>query len=666
MLFGADYNPEQWTAAMGYPDETIWLDDVRLMQQAGVNVATVGVFSWATLQPNAHTWSFEWLDRLLDLLAANGLHACLGTATAAQPAWLSLAHPDVLPVNADGLRMRHGNRMNYCPTSPTFRHYAHELVRRLAERYRDHPALLIWHVSNEYGPACYCDGCAIRFRAWLQERYGTLDELNRRWVTPFWGHTFGAWDEIEPPGRIGDQSMQGLLIDYARFMSDMNRECYREEAAILRALTPGVPVMTNFHGLVKHLDYFSWAADLDLVTWDSYPPAGEHWARRAFLHALMRGLKGGQSWLLLEQTPSQTQWRPFNPLKRPGEMRLQSYQAMAHGSDGAMFFQWRQSRGSVEMHHGAVVGHAGHEHTRVFREVAQLGAELKTLGTQLLGARSPARVALMFSWPNWWAVEFRPSLSSGLDYLDEISRYYVAIAAHNVAVDIIPPGAALDGYDLVVAPLLYMLDEDHAAAIERFVEAGGAFLTTYCSAVVGTDGRAWLGGYPGPLRTALGIWVEEADPLLPGQRNTIVVSGGRLPAGAYPCDLWCEVLHLEGAQALGTFGSDFYAGGPAITEHAFGQGLAYYVATRPDAELLRELLGTILGARGIAAPLDAPEGVEVTQRQAAGQTFTFVLNHTVDAQQIPLPRAMRDLIGGQSHVGELRLPGRDVAILVEG
>ena len=664
ILFGGDYNPEQWMPAMGYDGESVWLDDLRLMRQAGVNLVTIGIFSWAALQPEEHTFIFEWLDRILALLAENNIRACLGTGTAAQPAWLSLAYPEILPVDEWGRRRRHGERMNYCPTSPTFRRFAHQLVRCLAERYRDHPALLIWHISNEYGPTCYCDSCAARFRAWLQSRYGSLDAINRRWVTPFWGHSFSAWEQIEPPSRLGDRSMQGLMLDYQRFMSDMNLECYLAEAAILREYTPDVPVLTNFHGLVKHLDYFAWAPHQDIIAWDSYPAAGTPPEQTAFRLDLMRGLKAGQSWLLMEQTPSQTQWRAYNPLKRPGEMRLQSYQAIARGADSALFFQWRQSRGASEMFHGAVVGHAGHAQTRVFQEVAALGAELRALEGQLLGARSPARVALIFSWPNWWAVEYQPRLSAALDYLEEVTGYYSALWRGNIAVDIIGPDSALEGYDLVLAPLLHMVGEGQAAAIERFVADGGAFLTTYFSGVIAEDGRAWLGGYPGPLRRTLGIWVEEFDPLLPEQQHSIVVpSGTGVAAGDYGCDRWCEVLHLEGAHALAQFGRAPYAGRPAITEHRFGQGSAYYVATRPEQRLLRELLGSILEQRGIAAPLVAPEGVEVTQRWVNDRAFTFVLNHQADVQVIDLTSPLCDRLTGQVYEREIQVAGRGIAIL---
>jgi beta-galactosidase len=662
--FGGDYNPEQWTAAFGHDAETIWREDMRLMRLAGVNVATVGVFSWVALQPDEQTFTFDWLDRVMDLLAENGIFACLATATAAQPAWLSAAYPDALPVNEDGTRRGHGRRQNYCPTSPDFRRLGQGLARRLAERYGGRPALLCWHVSNEYGPTCYCERCAARFREWLAARYGSLDEVNRRWTTAFWSHTYTAWEQVRPPGPRGELSMQGLLLDYRRFMSDMNLECYQGEAAVLHEVTPLVPVTTNLMGFFKPLDYFTWAPHLDLIAWDSYPDQSEHPSAVALRHDLMRGLKAGQSWLLMEQTPSQVQWRAHNPLKRPQVMRLLSYQAVAHGSDGALFFQWRASQGAAEKYHGAIVGHAGHEHTRVFGEVARLGAELGSLDAGILGARLPARVALVFSWPNWWNVEYRPGPSSALDYVAEAQRYYRPLWDRNIAVDVVPPDRDLSGYDLVIAPLLNMVSAEQGAALTRYVERGGVFLTTFFSGVVDENDRAWLGGYPGPLRRMLGIWVEEFDPLTPDMRNAVVVpEGAGAPAGRYSCDLWCDLVHLEGARALATYGEDFYAGRPAITEHRFGQGRALYVATRPDAALIAGLVAGLLADLGVTAPLDAAPGVEVTRRERAGRGYTFVLNHTPQPARIPLPAPMQDLLTGQTHTQSLLLAPLDVAIL---
>lgn len=688
--FGGDYNPEQWTPALGYDDEAVWREDMRLMKLAGVNVATVGVFSWVSLQPDEHTFTFEWLDRVLDLLAENGIYACLATATAAQPAWLSAAYPDVLPMDPTGMRRGHGERQNYCPTSPDFRRLSRGMARRLAERYHNHPALLLWHVSNEYygggteqNVGCHCDRCAARFREWLLAHYGSLDEVNRRWVTAFWSHTYTDWEQIVPPGPRTDRGIQGQILDWRRFVSDVYLECYMNEVEALREVTPDVPITTNFMGDFKPLDYFTWAPHLDVVSWDSYPSRTMPPADIAFRHDLMRGLKSGQSFLLMEQTPSQVQWKPQNPLKRPGVMRLLSYQAVAHGADAVMFFQWRQSRGSSEKYHGAVVSHAGHEHTRVFGEVAALGEELHTLstgdGATIVGARSPARVALIFSWPNWWNVEYVPGPSDQVNYVGEILRYYRPLWERNVAVDVISAGRlaesdGLNGYDLVLAPLLNMISETQAKGVERYVEQGGTFLTTYFSGVVDENDRAWLGGYPGPLRRTLGIWVEEYDPLELDMTNSLIVpvaSGSAdparfsLPQGRYTCDLWCDLLHLESATALATYGEDFYAGRPAITVNSLGAGHAFYVATRPDPTLLQALIRTLTDDLRIAGPLPhTPAGVEVTQRlHVSGIPYIFVLNHRSDSIQVPLRQGMRELLTGATHSTEFTLPGRGVAIL---
>jgi beta-galactosidase len=447
-------------------------------------------------------------------------------------------------------------------------------------------------------------------------------------------------------------------------MSDMNLECYKGEAQVLRHVTPQVPITTNFMEWHKPLDYFSWAPHLDVISWDSYPQNSEHPSTVALQHDLMRGLKEGQAWMLMEQTPSQVQWRSHNPLKRPGVMRLLSYQAVARGSDAVMYFQWRQSAGSAEKYHGAIVSHAGHEHTRVFGEVATLGAELQSLCGGILGTRLPARVALVFSWPNWWNVEYAPGLSSSLKYVEEVKRYYRPLWEGNVAVDVVPPDRDLSGYDLVIAPLLNMVSEEQGAAIERYVENGGTFVTTFFSGVVDENDRVWPGGYPGPLRKALGIWVEEFDPLMPGMTNRMRVSpDGWLPAGSYKCDLWCDVAHLEGAAVLATYEDDFYAGRPAITEHRFGKGRAIYVATRPEQALVDSLVGGLLADLGVNSPLKASVGVEITRREGDGRSYIFVLNHNSSPAEIALTASMRDLISGESYDHTLMLPPLGVAIL---
>ncbi|MFK7693751.1 beta-galactosidase [Paenibacillus sp. HJGM_3] len=660
--YGGDYNPDQW------PEE-IWHEDMRLFRQAGINVVTLPVFSWAKLQPSEDVYTMEWLDRLLDLVHANGIYVCLATSTAAQPAWLSRKYPGVLPVDEDGRKRTHGSRVNFCPNSPDYRRLSRGLARRLAERYKDHPALLIWHVGNEYGPHCYCDTCAASFRVWLRERYGMIETLNARWNMSFWGHTVYDWEEIVPPTNLnGDnRCFQSMALDYKRFMSDSILACYQGEYDEIKAVTPDVPITTNFWGLFNGLDLAKWAERMDVISWDSYPHMNEPMGHVAMRHDYMRGLAGGRPFMLMEQTPSQQNWQPYNSLKRPGVMRLWSYQAVARGADTVLFFQLRRSFGACEKYHGAVIEHAGHGETRVFRECAALGQELQALGDTLLDSETHAEAALLFDIDTWIVVNMSSGPSVDLDYLKQAQSYYRAFYDRNIAMDVISPLSDFSGYRLVVAPVFYMLKPGVAERVEAFVAAGGTFVTTFFSGLVDENDLVTLGGYPGLLRRLLGIWVEEIDALTPEMKNRIVMreSGHGALQGEYECSLLCDLLHLEGAEALAVYGDDFYAGMPALIVNRFGQGRAYYVATAPDEAFLDALCESLCAEVGLRAPLDADRGIELAERHKAGRTFTFVLNHNAGRASVRLPsgETRTDLLSGRVLKGSVEVEGHGVLIL---
>lgn len=661
ILYGGDYTPEQWP-------EHIWLDDMRLMKLAHVNMVSINIFSWALLEPAPGVYQFEQLDRIMDMLAEHGIAADLATATASPPAWMSRHYPDLLPVTREGVRLVHGSRRHYCPNSPDYQREAAELAQRLAERYATHPALKLWHVDNEYAchvSACYCDRCAAAFRQWLQARYGSLEALNEAWGTSFWSQHYYSWEDILPPRLTPAQNNPSQLLDYRRFMSDSFLKCYLSQVRILREITPDVPITTNFMSAFKPLDYFAWAQHVDIISIDSYPPHTAAAWETAFLDDLMRSLKGGQPYLLMEQSPSQVNWMPQNPQKRPGRMRMLSYQNVAHGADGIMFFQWRQSRAGSEMFHSAVVTHEGSEHTRIFQQAARLGAELHQLSPDVVGSRVPAQVALLMDWQNWWAIEYLPGPSDRLHYWEQLKTYYKPLHNLNMAVDIVSPESDLRNYRLVIAPLLYMLRPGVAKNLEQFVQRGGILLTTFFSGIVDQNDHAVLGGYPGELRKLLGIHVEEFDPWTEPMTNEVVIEEGPLQ-GSYPCTLWGEVVHLEGAHAPGVFAHDYYANGPALTVHQYGQGQAYYLATQAGEELLAKLTRLLCQQAAVAPVLDAPTGIEVTQRvQADERAVYFLLNHTNKAEAVALPTGnFTSLLSGKVAQGQIEVAAGDVDVLV--
>ncbi|UJF31279.1 beta-galactosidase [Paenibacillus hexagrammi] len=662
--YGGDYNPEQW-------DKPVMDEDMRMFQLAGIDVATINVFSWALSQPDEDTYHFEWLDEIINKLYDNNTYVCLATSTGAHPAWMAKKYPDVLRVDFEGRKRKFGGRHNSCPSSPTYRKYSTLIADKLAERYKDHPAVLIWHVSNEYGGYCYCDNCAEGFRQWLQARYGSLEQVNRVWNTRFWGHTFYEWDEIVPPNALSEEwagdrtNFQGISLDYRRFQSDSLLECYRLEYDALKKHTPHLPVTTNLMGTYKELDYFQWAKYMDVVSWDNYPSLDTPYSYTAMVHDLMRGLKDGQPFMLMEQTPSQQNWQPYNSLKRPGVMKLWSYQAVARGADTVMFFQLRRSVGACEKYHGAVIEHVGHEHTRVFRECAELGGELQRLGDSLLDARVHSRVAIVYDWENRWAVELSSGPTVGLKYVDEVHKYYDALYKMNIQTDMIGVDADLSKYDIVIAPVLYMIKPGYVKRIEEFVNAGGTFITTFFSGIVNESDIVTLGGYPGELRNVLGIWAEEIDALFPDQTNQIVMneSWGALE-GSYTCGTLCDLIHAEGAEVKAVYGSDFYKGMPVLTVNSFGQGQAWYVASSPDAAFMQSFLGTVCKEKQITAPIAPVPGVEISQREKDGSRYLFVMNHNSCEAQIELGEILAvDQISSRELSGIIEMKAKEVLVL---
>lgn len=653
---GGDYNPEQWS-------REVWQEDFRMMRKAGITTVSVGIFSWVSLQPAEDRFTFDWLDEIMDGLHKNGIKAILATPSAAQPAWVSQAYPEVLRSDERGVRNPHGRRVNYCPNSPDYRRLSGNIARALAERYKDHPALILWHISNEYGGRCLCETCAARFREWLQRKYGTLDELNYRWWTAFWSHTYTDWSQIMPPLREGETLTHGLNIDYFRFMSDSQLECFCNERDIIRAITPDIPITTNMMGAYKPLDYRRWAAEMDVISWDCYPRPNQTPGEIALMHDLNRGLKDGQPFLLMEQTPSSQNWQDVNALKRPGILRLWSYLAIAHGADSILYFQWRRGRGGCEKLHGAIVEHAGREDTRVFREVSQIGAELQQLGDAVVGASMDAKVAILFDWDNWHAVDDAVGPIRQKRYLETVSRQYLAFYRRNIPVDVVFPDSDFSKYEILVAPMLYMVKSGVAEKVEEFVSKGGSFVTTFLTGLVDETDLAFENGYPGPLSRVLGIWVEEIDALYEGQTNTIVMRDG---SGTYTCSRLADLLHTETAETLAIYGSDFYAGLPVVTQNKFGAGNAYYLASDPEDRFLDDFYGKLIQEHNLSPAFDAPAGVEVTTRYKNGRALYFVLNHNATLATLPVGgRTFHDLITGERINDHLLLEGHGVSILVE-
>jgi beta-galactosidase len=657
MAFGGDYSPEQWP-------EHVWADDVALMKSAGVNFVTLGVFAWARLQPRPGTFDGAWLGRILDQLHAAGIRVDLATATASPPPWLAHEHPEIVPVDERGNRYFLGSRQTWCPSSPVYRDHALDLVDRLATEFGGHPALTMWHVSNELGchnARCYCPVTAVHFRRWLEQRYGDLAELNRVWGTSFWSQAYGDWDEIEPPGRSTTFSNPTQLLDFARFSSDALLAHYLAERDLLRERTPDVPVTTNL--IVGHeasVDCFSWAPELDLIANDHYVLGAlpDPLAQLAFVADLTRGVAGGQPWLLMEHSTSAVNWQPVNRAKAPGEMMRSSLAHVARGADGVAYFQWRASRAGSEKFHSALVPHAGADTDR-FREVADLGAVLRRL-TELPGSTVDAEVAVVYDWPSVWAGN-APSLPSSLVRGTDAARaYHRVLRAMGITCDVVSPHADLSGYRVVIVPTLYLCDDLTASAVAEAAAAGAHVVVTYFSGIVDEHDHVRLGGYPGAFRDLLGVRAEEFYPLGPGE--IVELSDGSR------ADLWTERLTLSdgaGTEVVAAHVAPPLAGVPAITVRRTSSGAAWYVAVSLDDESLARLLSRITSEAGVkpVCPLRSSAEVDLTRRRSADGSWLFVLNHGQEDVEVEVTG--HDLVNDQSVDGTATVAAGGCAVIRE-
>ena len=629
ILYGGDYNPNQWS-------RDVWAEDMRIFKDAHINSATVNVFSWAKLQPSEETFEFGELDEIIDMLSKENYDIVLATSTAALPAWMVKRYPEVSRTDYEGRHHKFGLRHNACPNSPVYRKHAAELASRLVRRYGDNEHIVCWHINNEYGGECYCKNCEKEFRVWLRRKYGTLEALNKAWNMEFWGHTIYDWDEIVLPNELseglpgGKTAFAGISIDYCRFNSDSILSNYVMDRDAIRRYDKETPITTNLMGTYKGLDYFKWGKEMDIISWDNYPSCNTPCSQVAMCHDLMRGLKDAP-FMLMEQTPSQQNWQAYNSLKRPGQMRAQSYQALAHGADTIQFFQLRRSVGGCEKFHGAVISHAGTENTRVFREVQRLGDELESLGCSVLGAVTTAEVGIIFDWDNYWALEYTSGPSVDLKYVEQIHQYYQYFYDKNIAVSMIPFDADFTKYKVVVAPVFYMLKEGVQDALEAFVENGGILITTYMSGIVDQSDNVHLGGYPGPLRKLAGVWVEEIDALAPEQFNGVTFSDGT----CMKSNLVCDIIHLEGAECIGKYENDFYAGSPAVTRNEFGAGVTYYIGTCMDRKGRHKVLDMAMADAKVNALIDEETELEITYRQKSDRKLYFIINFREKEIEIP-------------------------------
>ncbi len=626
-IYGGDYNPEQWLDTPGILEK-----DIEYLKAAHINAVTLGVFAWSALEPEEGVYQLDWLQEIIDRLYENGIKVVLSTPSAARPKWLADAYPEVLRVNADRRRNLFGGRHNHCYTSPAYRKKITEIDRRLSERFGKHPAVILWHISNELGGECHCPLCQDAFRGWLKKRYGTIERLNKAWNTMFWSHTYQSFEQVESPSPLGEMTLHGLNLDWKRFVTAQTADFVACEKEAIREGGSTLPVTINMTYDNQELNYRKFKNLIDVASWDNYPL----WHKNndidiavdtAFQHDFMRSLLK-KPFLLMESCPSSTNWQGVSKLKRPGMLSAASLQAVAHGSDSVQYFQIRQSRGASEKLHGAVIDHYGGKDTRVFQEVTELGMQLADL-KEIAGSTTRSKVAIIHDCESRWAMEdAQGPRNHGLHYMDTMEKLYSSFRKLGLNVDILDMEEELSGYEVVLAPMLYMFRSGIEDKIRDFVKNGGTFVMTYWSGIVDETDLCYLGGVPYHLQDVFGLRSTEIDGLYDEERNYGISNGNFFEKNkSYECRNFCDLVQTDTAETLLTYDEDFYAGYSAAVRNSFGKGESYYICADFEQDFYDDLAKKIVQERQLErVDFLIPDGIEVTTRETEKKCYLFAQN----------------------------------------
>ena len=649
-LHGGDYNPEQW---LDRPD--ILQKDIEYFKKAHINTVSVGIFSWAVLEPEEGKYNFDWLEEIINNLYKEGIHTILATPSGARPKWMADKYEEVLRMDPDRTRRFFGGRHNHCFTSPVYREKVHAIDKKLAERFGRHPAVMLWHISNEFGGECHCPLCQAKFREWLKEKYGTIENLNKRWCTTFWSHRYNSFDQS--PSTKGENELHALKLDWKRFVTYQTIDFIKNEVDAIREGGSELPVTANLMYDYDGLDYKKFKDVLDVVSWDNYPS----WHKKEeyltavdaeMQHDLMRSIRK-EPFLLMESCPSATNWKPINKLKKPGMHLAASLQAVAHGSDSVLYFQLRQSQGASEKFHGAVIDHYGGDDTRVFREVTEVGEALEQI-QETVGTSMRSQAAVLYDRENDWAIaDVQGPRNVDMHYREAVQKNYRALREQGLNVDVIAMEHSLSDYKVLAAPMAYMFKDGYEEKLRAYVENGGTLVLSYWSGLVDGTDRCFLGGTPYGLMDVAGLRSTETDALYDWEENhAIPEAGSHLGiSNVYTCKNLCELVKVSDAEVLMRYGEDFYQGYPVLTHKAFGKGHVYYVCADMELGFYQDFYGRVAAEAGLKSPIEIiPEGVSVTVRENEDTEYLFIQNYARKPQAVPVPAEYELLYGTESEV----------------
>ncbi len=664
IVLGTCYYPEHWP-------KSLWREDLERMLEAGIEVIRIAEFAWSKVEPREGEFTFEFFDEFLDLAQEVGMKVIFCTPTATPPAWLTEKYPEVLNARMDGVLLRHGARRHYNYNSPKYQEFSARITEKYAEHYAGRPCIIGWQLDNEINcevSEFYSESDTVAFRAFLKEKYGTLDALNEAWGTVFWNQTYTDWEEVHVPRTtISNSTNPHEVMDYTRFISASARRFAKMQSDIIRKyLKPGDFITTN--GIFNNLDYQAMAKEsLDFIMYDTYPNFAygvdsysdnpddlkdRRWSRNLTEVRAISPVFG-----IMEQQSGANGWttRMTTPTPRPGQITLWTLQSIAHGADYVSYFRWRTSNKGTEIYWHGILDYSGRENRRL-QEIREIHQKMQGL-SEVAGARYEAKVGVLKDYDNIWDTQL-DSWHRAVDRASQEALFKAAQKSHTpldyVYLTDDSTAEELGRYEVLIYPHMTMVTKEQAELLKAYVAAGGTLVIGCRSGYKDSTGKCVMDKLPGLLSELTGTDIPEYTVIAPDAGEvTIDWDGTKLKAS-----LFADQLEpLEGAKLEACYTSDYYAGAGALVSHPYGKGKAYYYGTafnEESAGIFLEKLGVIDPFRDYA---ELPEGCELAVRRKGDSRYLFILNYDKNPVEIVLRKEGTDLYTGKTVSGRQTLAG---------
>lgn len=648
ITLGTAYYPEHW------PREN-WLPDIRKIREAGMTTLRLAELAWSTMEPEEGRFELDWLEEFIALAYREGLHVILGTPSEASPVWLRDRHPEVLSVDRYGHRT--GGRGHHCHTSPVYRRYISRMTEEMARRFAGNPAVIGWQIDNELrGVECYCSQCRAAYQDWLKRRYGTLSELNRRWGTHFWSQTYNTWEEICLPGNDQLTISTSQVVDFKRFISDTTVSFQDMQIDIIKKYAPHQFVSHNsLNALYYSINMYDLARRLDVYAWDIYPHVDEEYVRRSLGNDLARGTKHDNFWIL-EQKNGYFNGSAYNLALEPGIVRAWTYQNIARGANGILYYRWRANRWGQEQNPNGILRHDGTPR-RAYYEISQICRELAPISGPLAATRVRAEVAILQNYSDIWAEEAKKQYTN-IGHEKVTMEFYRQLLRLGVTADLVQPDDKdLARYKVVFAPNLMLVSDADAQNLKQYVAAGGCLVVGVRAGMKNEDNVVTDQPWPGPLRELCGVTVDEFEAFPEHTWNTVEYRGK-----VYDARMWADVLHNETAQVQAVYHDKFYRGSPAVTRNRFGKGSAVYFGVAGCPDLIRDYLPDLLAEYGVSM-IPVPGEVYVAIRESAEKKYLFLINMNRADVGVDVPFQGVDCLTGRRVGTRVLLPPLGVVLM---